>query len=796
MRGSRSASRAICGIVAAALLGAPVVEGALAASSSETHPGAHAARVPQPDPTADPVGPPTPPATPTAGGPPVAGATDTFALRSPLCDVGRRLELTANQRRACERTGSPLSGAPTSHYAFDINWDPAITQPAEVAVKSLYSLLNMLWLGLLFCLRGVLTLLDWAFSLNPFETASPGGGSPLAGLQGALERFFSVIDAAFLSAIIIAVGLWGMWTGLVRRRTAQTVGGVALSVAMLATALLVIHAPDRTVGLLARLANQAAMGLMAAPSHGLNAAPSRTYADAMRGVFDDVVRAPWCALDFRTQDFCSGPVERGAVNKALEAQADAGSHRTASPPAGGRLSRSELWLSFAPDSAGRKALHSYYGGEDAGKVGVLGVNVLNTPFGDEKGHNEDEVAIQGPAGGLTRLPLLVLIAIGVLGALLLLGWIMLRLLAQATLGFVLLLLAPVALLFVAFGDSGRAAFARWGMGLIGALVSKVIYAALLGVAILAARLLATGVESANWLLSWLLQSAFWWGIFLKRDELMGMLSVVPAFDGGHPTRSLKTLVSAQRLAGGITESVGERRDALRGATMRAREARSGAVREGAREHLLTRDEQRGSQHRRDATAVLERDHALHSALNGLEAAGGTSGTQESVAVGLPAAGRSDQPRAERAEQAERLSAERAALAPSVQEARAALAAPQGRGDERRARAVPVGQLQSELALPAHDSRHAWRVGLSPDAFTSLSHEDPSAHTAHVRTIRDQLAADRQVLRALPSDPRTPPQPTVERTAAGALDPERLEELRRARAERLRHDRDTRRYLYR
>ena len=112
-------------------------------------------------------------------------APDPLTLRSPLCAPGARAALGAAEQRACARTGSPLSGAPTTHYAYDIEWNPSITHPADVAVKALYSLLDMLWLALLFAVRGVLTLLDWAFTLNPFALGAAGG------LQRALARFFA-----------------------------------------------------------------------------------------------------------------------------------------------------------------------------------------------------------------------------------------------------------------------------------------------------------------------------------------------------------------------------------------------------------------------------------------------------------------------------------------------------------------------------------------------------------------------------------------------------------------------------
>jgi hypothetical protein len=716
-------------------------------------------------------------------------------LRSPLCDPVRRLALPAAQQRSCARTGSPLSGVPTGNYAFDINWDPPITHPADVAVKALYSLLNMLWLALLFCLRGVLTLLDWAFSLNPFELLRPGGGSSMSGLQRALGRLFSVIDAGFLTAVIAGVGLWGLWTGIVRRRTAQTLGGLALSVLMLAGAIAVVLAPDKTAGMAARLSDQTAMGLLAAPSQGLNAPPTASYADAMHGLFDDVVRAPWCALDFKTQRFCTEPIDRGAQREALVARD--GNKGQVAPLT--RVPRSELWLSFAPDSAPRKALYVHYGGKDAGKIGVLGLNVLNTGIGDRTGTNPDEVAIQGSSGGLTRLPLLLLIAVGVLGALLVLVWIVLRLLAQATLGFVLLLLTPIALLFVGLGEAGRTAFTRWALALLGAIVSKVIYAALLGVVVLAAHLLAQSADAGNWMLAWLLQAGFWWSVYLKRTELIGLLSAVPAFDHQRPGRHLATMFAARGAARTAVRAATTGRDAAKGHKLRERTARSDAVRAGAREHLESRAEHRAGQHHADAAAVLERDQTLRDALDTLTAnpdRGGDPRSDPPPPTNTSRAGPAVEAEPDRHAA---LVAERSALAPRVEAARATLATsavPRPAAGQRRDEGPGLEQLRRELALPAHDARHAWRVGLSPDALLDLRERDSGTHATHLRTIGAQLDADRRVLRALPSDPRTPPAPSIERQAARDLDPRRLAELQTERRDRLRHDRARRRYLYR
>src|ERR1035441_6549405 len=61
-----------------------------------------------------------------------------------------------------------------------------------------------------------------------------------------------------------------------------------------------------------------------------------------------------------------------------------------------------------------------------------------------------------------RLGGLLLIAAGMLGMLLLLGFIVLRLLAASLFSLLYLLCAPAMVLAPAFGEGGRAVFRKWG----------------------------------------------------------------------------------------------------------------------------------------------------------------------------------------------------------------------------------------------------------------------------------------------------------------------------------------------
>jgi hypothetical protein len=124
-----------------------------------------------------------------------------------------------------------------------------------------------------------------------------------------------------------------------------------------------------------------------------------------------------------------------------------------------------------------------------------------------------------------RVTGLVFIWAGVLGMLLLLGFIAAHLLAAAIASLLYLLLAPAAVLAPALGDGGRAAFRRWASGLLGAVVSKLIYSFVLGVALAMDHIFTVDLTGLGWFAQWLLTSAMWWGAFARRHQLLGFAHI-------------------------------------------------------------------------------------------------------------------------------------------------------------------------------------------------------------------------------------------------------------------------------
>ena len=163
--------------------------------------------------------------------------------------------------------------------------------------------------------------------------------------------------------------------------------------------------------------------------------------------------------------------------------------------------------------------------------------------------------MQGQSTG-KRLALLVIIIAGLLGALLLLGWLAFWLIAFAALALFFLLIAPFVLLLPAFGEAGRQGFITWGKRLLGALIAKLLYAIVLGVVIYVAAVIAEmgNPGGLGWLGVWVVEAIFWWMAFLKRHELVNLLTLNAAHggEGGRdaPRRARRPLLQDPARAGG------------------------------------------------------------------------------------------------------------------------------------------------------------------------------------------------------------------------------------------------------
>jgi hypothetical protein len=286
-------------------------------------------------------------------------------------------------------------------------------------------------------------------------------------------------------------------------------------------------------------------------------------ANSMGTVFAAAIEVPWCYLEFGDVAWCRNPARMDQQLRAEGLRLAAGELALI----GCKLNTATLTVCAAPGSAQAKALeHSAAllrharsngavflalpaNGSARNSINAQGslLRVICQSSDATRCRGSAAAQAQFRTSGQTwaRVGGLILIAAGVLGMLLLMGFIALRLLAAALFSLLYLMLAPAAVLAPALGEAGRAAFRKWAAHLLGAVVSKLLFSFLLGV-ILAIVAILANLEALGWWTQWLLMSAFWWGAYARRHQV---LETAGGALGRERTARRAPLV--QRMSGGL-----------------------------------------------------------------------------------------------------------------------------------------------------------------------------------------------------------------------------------------------------
>ena len=127
----------------------------------------------------------------------------------------------------------------------------------------------------------------------------------------------------------------------------------------------------------------------------------------------------------------------------------------------------------------------------------------------------------------------------------------------------------------ALGEAGRRGFIGWGKRLLGALIAKLLYAIVLGIVIYVAALIAEMGQPGGlgWLGVWVVEAIFWWVAFIKRHELVDLLTFNAARGGEASTRRdglAGHVLQDPARAGGDADGPASRSPAASGARQRAR----------------------------------------------------------------------------------------------------------------------------------------------------------------------------------------------------------------------------------
>jgi hypothetical protein len=710
-----------------------------------------------------------------------------LGLSSPFCG-GQGL--TSSQQQNCVHSGSPWSSYPIGNYGLDINTGSNGGGILSLDVNGfvtglLQELANGLWMFGLYVLKGAITLIELAFGLDLF-----GNPHAMSGISAALTNLYDNFDVPWMSGLLAAIGLWGIWTGLVQRRHSYTIGATLASIVMVVAAMWIIAQPSSTVGFAYESANKAALDLVAAPSQGSVGNPQGSFADAMSSLWTQMVRGPWCALDFTSIAFCEGKPEQAAVKQAAEDAyqdnsillpelADALSptggncdsagegatsciqhyveaHQPYPPPA----IRADLYLRYSPGSKPRTDLWTYYHGTDEAHILIFGVG------GGHAGHDPAAVSIQGTDGWITRIVLLLLLGLGLLGALLMLVWIAVRLALQTCTGLVLLMLAPIALLLPAFGEHGRATFARWASSLLGAMVGKAWYAAMLAAAVTGSAAIAGLARTGTSLgVSLVLLDAFWWAYFLQRNQILALVQAGPRNALADPERGH---VAARAAAGYATvlaaryglRQLGERRIGRRQASELHERAERQAVRRAAYDELAALESAKALNEIEPAKSDLaEREQLQADAAETQRQLDDLAAAEEGQAHGTDATPRTS---LERLRMREALTARQREIGERLEENEPRFArAEQILARERRLGlgedAITPRELEQRVeGLRARDSDPTSEQNLRSYAGITASEyavRAPAEREALKRTIAAQIAREDSLLAAVPSAER-------------------------------------------
>jgi hypothetical protein len=411
------------------------------------------------------------------------------------------------------------------------------------AVQDLF--VTPLWMALVWAVHALVVMLEWCFTLQLLDSASTG-------LGGGLRQMQANITEPWLASVFAVASVWALYNGLVRRRVSAALAQTLMAGAMMLGGLWVILDPTGTVGALGGWANQASLGTLAISARGSPAAAGHALADSMAALFASTIEVPWCYLEFGDVGWCRNPAR---LDPRLR---DAGLKIASRELEQVRCSRAATLLaSCAPEGSGpAEALeHSAQLLRSARSNGAI---FLALPAnGADRNSINDEASLlrvmcqtsqatrcRGPmaaqaefrtnGGTWKRVGGLLLIVAGVLGMLLLFGFIALRLLGAAIFSLLYLLLAPAAVLAPAFGEGGRMVFRRWAAQLLGAVLAKLLFAFLLGV-LLAVLATLAALEALGWWTQWLLLSAFWWGAYARRHQAVSVAG--GAFRGERSVRS-------------------------------------------------------------------------------------------------------------------------------------------------------------------------------------------------------------------------------------------------------------------
>lgn len=461
--------------------------------------------------------------------------------------AGAASDVWSNVGPAPQLSGDGIAGRyPLTHYSLDQHFDAveaSLTGGVDVSgvpPMIAYFLASILWLATSFLANLLITLFSFAFSLDLLNgSRATGGDGALAPVSRAIHTIYSdVFGAPWLVLAVAVVGIWAMWKALVQRRYSETAGALGLSLIYVVLALFFVAQPGTTIGSVSKWTNQMSEAFLSISSHGSPSSARQAKEETADQLFDLLVFKPWVVLNFGGLEHC---VRAGTGSEDEDPDSVAVRPLAADPDRDAELARrlqsgteisapGKVCINNANKYAPRFLSYSLGAGdfEERDKE----YEALNdgdaSDLSDRQGYRlgvADKPATDAmeEGGQYQRLLLALVLFIGELGAFLLLGSLSVGIILAQVLLLLLLAFGPVALAAAAIPGRGHDFFRGWLQKLAGYVLRKAAYSLILAILLAVNGALASATAQLGWLMSFGLQSLFFWAVFLQRKTLADSL---------------------------------------------------------------------------------------------------------------------------------------------------------------------------------------------------------------------------------------------------------------------------------
>jgi hypothetical protein len=469
----------------------------------------------------------------------VLGASALVLLGSPVAHA----DVWANVGPASSLSGL-ASRWPLGDYALDEHFT-AISAGvfSGVDVSGLLPMIawffaDELWQLTAWLANLLVELFAFAFSLDLVNGSSATNG---AGALGPVSRAISSIYAdvfggPWMVLAISVAGCWAMWKALVQRRYAETAGQLALSLVYVGIAFLFVLQPGQTIGEASHWTNEMSGAFLSIAKDGEPASQGEAKEAGADQLFGLLVAQPWSVLEFGGLDHCvkaGGGEEPESV--AVQPLPDGAARRLESGEevsTTGKTCVDDLrkygphFLRFEPGSDEREEEYEALSDGDSSKLPDADPGKKSGSY--ELGPVDKPAAAAMEKGGqYERLLVAIVVFFAELGAFCLLGALSIGVITAQVLLLLLLAFSPVALVAAAIPGRGHQFFKGWLSKLAGFLLRKAAYSLVLAVLLTICAAISAATSELGWLMSFGLQCAFFWAVFLQRKSLTdGLIGAV------------------------------------------------------------------------------------------------------------------------------------------------------------------------------------------------------------------------------------------------------------------------------